>query len=798
VSPRRSRDSASLLDALLEYARDAMGADHAVFSEWLRETDAFTNAAVTGILTAPEVAQVDEPLSASGFFVSPAERVAMRRRRPTLYARRDRRTPALMRAYLERIGAELELLVPVRRARQRGLFLELYYCGPGAALTPEQVATADRLAPMLAAALSRDELAEDNARLVRDLRRAESARRRSEERFQRLIDQLPVAVYETDGDGNMTFFSPGEELLGFSRAAWRRDPERLWEDSLHPEDRDWVMAAFAEAVVQHRPYEARFRMVSRDGRRTVWVREYERVTYDRQGRAKSRQGVGIDITAEVLAEQARLEAEQRYRTLIEQLPAATFTDRADGTSVYVSPQIEQVTGMKPDEWAAGWDGWLKRIHPDDREWVNRDVHQQLERGGFAVREYRMLLDDGSLRWVHSRSTVLTGPDGDRTFQGVLFDITAQREAELALESSERRLRALVEQMPATTYVHDIRGRSQFISPQAEQLFGYPMTRWSEVTEFWKTVVHPEDLPGVEAEYGEALARGRPYDQEYRIVRADGEVRWIHDTSVVLPGSNGVPGLVQGILTDVTDRRLAEQLLREGEQHRNAVLAAMVTAEEQERHRIAGELHDDSIQVMTAALVDLDRLRRAAAAGDNARVLEAAHHARDTLAAATERTRLLSFELRPPMLEMHGLSRAIRALADETSREAGFEVGVRSRLRRYSQTTETLVYRAIRECLVNARRHSGAGSVQITAVERRGVIECQVADDGTGFDPGRALAPDRLRLHVGLDTIGERLRLAGGALDLESSPGNGTRVRITVPAQPRGPEGADGPGPPPVQ
>src|SRR5581483_11315361 len=100
------------------------------------------------------------------------------------------------------------------------------------------------------------------------------------------------------------------------------------------------------------------------------------------------------------------------------------------------------------------------------------------------------------------------------------------------------------------------------------------------------------------------------------------------------------------------------------------------------------------------------LQRAVAAGDHRRVLEAVQHARDTLAAATERTRRLSFELRPPMLEMHGLSRAIRSLADETAREAGFDVRVRTRLRRYSQTTETLVYRAIRECLTNARRHSG--------------------------------------------------------------------------------------------
>lgn len=776
MSPHRSRDSASLLGALLEYARDAMGADHAVFSEWLRESDAFTNAAVAGVLTAPEVAQVDEPLSASGFFVTPAERAAMRRRRPTRYVRRDRRTPPLMRAYLERIGAEVELLVPVRRAHDRGLFLELYYCQRDATLTAEQLAAAQRLAPMLAAALARDQLAEDHARVVRELRR-------SEERFRKLIDQLPVAVYEADDKGSFSFYSPGEDLLGYSRAEWRRDPDGLWEATLHPDDRDRVVAAFDDAAARGRPYEARFRVVSRDGR-TLWVREYERVTRDAQGRVKTRQGVGIDITAEVVAEQARRQVEERYRTLIEQLPAATYTDRADGTSVYVSPQIEQVTGIPPAEWAAGWDSWLARVHPDDRRWVHHDARQQLERGGFAVREYRMLMADGGLRWIQSRSSVLAGPDGEQLFQGVLFDITARREAELALASSESRLRALVEQMPAAIYVHDMDGRSQFIGPQVETLLGYPRSRWTEDPRFWRAFVHPDDRDSVLAEYARGVAAGEPYEQEYRVLRADGEVRWIHDTAVVLRDADGNPTLVQGIITDVTDRRLAEQLRRESDRHRTAVLAAIMTAEEQERHRIAGELHDDSIQVMTAALVDLDRLQRAAAEGELERALEAAQHARDTLAAATERTRRLSFELRPPTLEMHGLARAIRALADETSREAGFQVQVRTRLRRYSETSETLVYRAVREGLTNARRHSRATSVEVTAVERRGTIHCEVADDGVGFETHRVLASERVRLHFGLDATGERLRLAGGELEVRSAPGRGTRLVMSVPALPR--------------
>jgi PAS domain S-box-containing protein len=781
TTPEPPRNSAPLLDALLDYARQALIADHAVFSEWQRDAGTLTAVAVAGELTPGAVEPVSERFTANG------TRSPLCRRAPSVFDRVDPGTPPGVRRQLERIGAVRELFVPVLLERDRGLFLELYYRDRAAGLGADERAVARRLAPMLAAALARDALAEQNARLLQQVRRSEAARRASEERFRRLLEQLPVSVYETDADGNTMYYTlQGQAALGYSDEEWRRDPDTLWEASVHPDDREWVMAEYVDAVATGRPHEARFRMVARDGS-TVWIREYERVFRDDRGRVVSRQGVGIDVTAEVLAEQARLEAERRYRTLIEQLPAATFIDRPDGTSVYVSPQIQQVVGLTPEQWSAGYQNWLDRIHPEDRERTLQAVNDHVRRGGSNTLEYRVVMDDGTVHWMQSRSTVVRAEDGAELVQGVVFDITARREAELALERSEGRLRALVEQMPAVLYVHDLEGHSQFVAPQVEEMLGFPRAAWAHDPDFWRSIVHPDDLDRVAREYLTAIRRGTTYQQEYRMVRADGGVRWINDTAVVLRDADGKPALVQGVFTDVTDSRLAEQLMRESERHRTAVLAAMVAAEEDERHRIAGELHDDSIQVMTATLLSLDRLLRAAADGDLERVGEAARSARDTLADATERTRRLSFELRPPTLEMHGLSRAIRALAEQTARDAGFEITVRTRLRRYSETAETLVYRAIREGLTNARKHARASTVTVSAVERRRRIECEVIDDGIGFDAARVLASDRLRLHFGLDAIAERLRLAGGEFTIDTRPGRGTRLRMAVPAS--APEGA---------
>jgi two-component system, NarL family, sensor histidine kinase UhpB len=364
-------------------------------------------------------------------------------------------------------------------------------------------------------------------------------------------------------------------------------------------------------------------------------------------------------------------------------------------------------------------------------------------------------------------------------EGVAIDVTGQVEAEQARTQAELRYRTLIEQLPVAAYVQHGDGRTDFLGPQIEHILGYPRARWAGEPGFWKECIHPDDREAAVDRHDRFVRGGESYVDEYRMTRADGETRWIRETAGAVQGE-GAPSIVQGVVADVTDRRTAEGLLHERERQRMSVLAAMVAAEEDERHRIAGELHDDSIQVMTATLFGLDRMIRAADEGDAARAASAAREARETLAEATERTRRLSFELRPPALEMHGVGRAIRVLADELGEGAGFEIAVGTRLDRYDKTTETLVYRSVREALTNVRKHARASHVDVSLAERGGVIECRVSDDGIGFNVVQVRNPDRVRLHFGLDALEERLRLAGGDLDIDSKPGGGTRITMSIP------------------
>ncbi len=346
-----------------------------------------------------------------------------------------------------------------------------------------------------------------------------------------------------------------------------------------------------------------------------------------------------------------------------------------------------------------------------------------------------------------------------------------------LEQAETRFRTLVQQIPAIPYIVDADYNVLFQASRLGEALGSNGVQFG--FDEWREAVHPEDRERAHSRYVEHMETGVPYDEEYRLVAADGSVLWFHDRATLLPGADGTPALSHGVMFDVTERRRAEEALRRSEAARQEVLEAMLHAEAAARAQIAGELHDDTIQVMTAALMAVERVSLAAADGDP-RVVDALASARSTLQTAVERARRLTFELRPPLLDAQGLAAALRDLAAELERESGFEVQLEAPAGRFSYTVEDLAFRTVKEALANARKHSQARHVQVRLWTAAGWLHGQVADDGRGFDVDRALDRRGMRLHIGLDSMRERVRLAGGEVSITSAPGQGARVDFAVP------------------
>jgi signal transduction histidine kinase len=232
----------------------------------------------------------------------------------------------------------------------------------------------------------------------------------------------------------------------------------------------------------------------------------------------------------------------------------------------------------------------------------------------------------------------------------------------------------------------------------------------------------------------------------------------------------------------------QRALEVSEKRRRSLLGSMLRAEEAERQRIAVELHDDTVQVMVAALVGMDACQATIDRDDPGGALESMARARATLSEAVDRVRRMSFELRPPLLDAQGLGPAVTDLVDEVAAECGLERRVDVSLRRYSPEIEILTYRTIRELMANVRKHARAQTLELHLREEGSAVLCALQDDGVGFDAGgieRATGRRGMRLHLGLDATRERVRVAGGTFAIESVPGGGTSVRFSIPIHRQG-------------
>ncbi len=231
--------------------------------------------------------------------------------------------------------------------------------------------------------------------------------------------------------------------------------------------------------------------------------------------------------------------------------------------------------------------------------------------------------------------------------------------------------------------------------------------------------------------------------------------------------------------DVTDQRTAEDALLDSEAERRAILGHMLRVEENERSRLALELHDDTIQVLCALLLQFDGMIPLAERTGQRELAARLGTSREVLSTATERARKLMFELHPSVLPERGLRAAIEALAEEVGDDIHAEWSVDVPESRHPWTVEELTYRVVREALTNIRKHSDAHTFGVSVVEGDGHLSGTIQDDGRGLPTTTRSRIGSLN-HVGVDGMRERARLAGGDVTITSSPGKGVRVDFAFP------------------
>ena len=350
-------------------------------------------------------------------------------------------------------------------------------------------------------------------------------------------------------------------------------------------------------------------------------------------------------------------------------------------------------------------------------------------------------------------------------------ITQLKRAEEALRESEERYRELFENARDAIYVHDLDGIYISVNPAAEALSGY--TREEILGHHFTKFVAREHLAQVCDCLLSKLQQQGETTYEVEVIAKDGRRVPVEVNSRAIYENGAIVG-VQGTARDITERKQAQDTLR-------IFSRQLIEAQEDERRRIARDLHDQIGQALTAVKMNLYTVQRFANAP------EASHCLKDNIDAVDEALRLvrdLSVDLRPPLLDDLGLPTALCWYVDRFEKRAGVAAEVVIELpnqnERFSRELETACFRIAQEALTNIVRHARATHVLLQLTRTATGLEMIVRDDGVGFDSMPRRKRSRRVATLGLLGMQERAHAAGGTVDINSKLAKGTEIRFSVP------------------
>ncbi|MBU7586683.1 MAG: PAS domain-containing protein [Nostoc sp. TH1S01] len=398
---------------------------------------------------------------------------------------------------------------------------------------------------------------------ISDRKLAEAALTRSEEQQRLTLEYTKIGTWDWNVQTNEVIWNDNHfRLLGV-------DPEtsaaqyQLWRDAVHPEDIEQVELIVFQALADHTNFEAEYRIILPNGE-IRWLTGKGHAIYNSAAQPIRMLGVIIDISDRKLAEEKLKQAELRYRTVVEQIPGVVYTSPITGSSefAYISPQIQTLLNVPPQEWEAGLcNSWVNFVHPQDYLFVSQAVQITLATGEPLNIEYRMVTQDNKVIWVQDRACLVLAPDGKTPIlQGVAFNISDRKQTEQALLEKENFLRSIYDGVAQAIFVVDIVDndfRYVGLNPAHEELTGL---RSDEVQGKTPEQVLPSTTAAmVRQHYQDCLNAGTSITYE-ECLPVKGQETWWFTSLTPLRDENYRIYRIVGSGINITEQKRAQRML----------------------------------------------------------------------------------------------------------------------------------------------------------------------------------------------------------------------------------------------
>jgi PAS domain S-box-containing protein len=596
-----------------------------------------------------------------------------------------------------------------------------------------------------------------------------------------VLDVLPVGVWITDASGHFILNNPagsriwtgecevGIKQCGECKGWWHDTGKRIGAD-------DWASVraikhgeTSLDEVIDIECFDGSHKVISNSAL----------PLHDEKGAIVGAVVVCKDITERMRADEEIQRLEREFHSLAENLPDIVSRFDSDLRRIYVNPEIEKSTGMSqefllgktcaelgvPDKEAEIWTDALRRV---------------FFTGEPEVFEFGITTKGGVVRYYHTRAVPEFGASGRvESVLTIARDISTLKGAESVLRESEERLHGITSNVPGMMFqcCRHAGGELQFtyVSNGAKWLLGLDAAAILRENSAFIGLIVPDDVHAFHDSLAQSQKELSFWNWEGRIVTADGEARWVNLRAT--PRRHGEDVCMwDGVAINISESKISEQKLVNSKNMLRELSAHLESVREEERKRIAREIHDELGQTLTALRMDVS-LARLGFGESNPELMMRLQSMTQLVDRTIKTARHVTSSLRPGALDL-GIVAALEWLVEEFIGYAGIpcELVLGDGDITLGEFTATAVFRIVQESLTNIARHAGATQVEIIVTPTVGRLCFEVSDNGKGFEPHTVAN----RKSFGLVGIRERVAMMEGDFELDSEPGRGTRIRVCVP------------------